>query len=261
MLLPQASSFRWLLTNRLVPFSVLVISLFALSISRVDADEVPSLKQIYRSYIESCGGYRHLESLHSLAIQGIYYLENDESVTVEIYRKTPGKIRIRKKFSNFIEELVFNGVEGCLIRSTLDGQQFELRRLDEKENASMLTSSSMKGLFYLLGQQPENVSSVSLDTVNGVSTYRIDFLSDIGLPCETIWLDVNTYLEIKVARQMEEDGSSLLEEIFFYELSEVDGHPVHFRQETYVDGKFNNRFELLSVRANAGIFNDYFEID
>lgn len=223
------------------------------------SDDLPTLNQLYHNYIEANGGYRHIDSLKSVAIKADFKAKNLDSVKVEIYRKRPSKVLMRKKFDGYDEELIFNGTKGWIKHSAANGFQFEFKELSGSDLDVLRSLAVMEGPFFLIGQQEKNIASISRDEVAGKAAYKLEINPDAGIDFSKVWLDRETFQEIKLERQIEGDDVTQSEEIIMSDLNEIDGHFFFFGQEVYIDGVLQSVSKIQSVRTNPGIYDNYFE--
>ncbi|MGC6456561.1 MAG: hypothetical protein ACON39_04895 [Coraliomargaritaceae bacterium] len=225
------------------------------------ADSLPDVRTLYREYIDASGGYLNLESLSSVAIKATVNDISGSSFEMSVYRKRSSKVRLRKVYENYIEELIYNGLEGWRELSSLEGYQFELKRLQLEEMTRAREMSRMEGPFYLVGRDERNISSLELDEVAGNLSYRVEVNPDSGLPYTTIWLDKESLEEVKIARKSKRSGNQILEEIYFTDPTTVEGHTFYQKQAVYVNGVHESTMEISSIRINIGIYDNYFTRD
>lgn len=258
---PHARGLRFIL------YVAVLICTFASFVHFAEAQEdgvtdgIPGIDKLYRGYIEANGGYLNIEALHSTAIKALLTPVEGASTTMEIYRKRPDKLRLRMTFENYLEEWIYNGSEGWLERTSLQGYPLELKRLSAAEIEIARQMCRLEGAFFHVGQREKNIASIVKEPVNGTPTYRIELDPDSGLAYETIWLDVDTLHEVKLARRVDRRGKPVLEEIYLEDLADAEGHAFHLKQVVYVDGEFESTLAVQSVRVNIGIFDEYFQVD
>ena len=232
----------------------------ALSAAELDST-LPSVRSIYRNYIEANGGYLHMESLSSIAMKASVDYCTGESIEISIYRKRPNKLRLRKNFKNYTEEVIYDGHEGWRELSSLEGYQIELKRLQSDETARAHDMSHIEGPFFFVGRDERNISAIEMDEVEGISSYRVEVNPQAGLPFQAIWLDAKSFEEIKVARTSDREGRKVLEEIYFRDSTSLEGHTFYRKQTVYVDGILESTLNVRSIRINLGVYDKFFSID
>ncbi len=244
----------------------MLLSYFSLSVLQgLYAEEVdldcPSAESLYRYYIEANGGYLNLESLSSIAIKACLKEEGGKLVDISIYRKRSNKLRLRTERNNYSEELIYNGREGWRELSSPQGYQIELKRLQPEEMDRVQKLCRMEGPFFLVGRNEKNISLIKMDEVAGAPAYRIEVNPESGSAFQTIWLDANSFQEVKTAQTLEREGSPVLEEVYYDELTNIDGHAFHLKQTLFVDGVYEGTLTVESIRINIGIYDNYFSVD
>lgn len=230
-------------------------------IANEDLSDIPSVGSLYRSYIEANGGFLNIESLSSIAIKGQRKDKEGDTTGISIYRKRSDKLRIRKDRKNYFEELVYNGREGWREISSLEGYQIELKKMQPDEMVRASKMCRMEGPFFSVGRNEKYITSIELDEVAGNPAYRVEVNPESGLPFTAVWIDPNHFHEVKISQVTERDGDPVLMEIYFEELTYVEGHAFHLKQTVYADGVLESTLAVDSVRVNAGIYDKFFSVN
>ena len=251
------------LHTRLLCIKLLLLGVVsAVLVQGKDTEETtPNLYTLYRSYLEANGGRMHIESLSSIAIRGQHQPVDGEIIGVEIYRKRSDKLRLRRIFERYVEEWIYNGREGWRELASPNGYQIELKPMQPEEMEIAQKMCVMEGPFFIVGSREKNIISIVRDVVNGIPAYKIEVNAEAELGYKTIWLDVDSMHEVKIARRIKRAGQPVMEEIYYSELSEVEGHAFYLKQDIFIDGVYDGCFTVQSVRVNVGIYDNYFRVD
>ena len=247
--------------HRLI-FSALLMGSLGCRVSFAES-EVPSVDLVYRKFIEGNGGRANVLALNTLVINARLEFVSGDPVEFRLYRKRPGMMRMRRKMAYLCVDTIFNGKNGWRQTTSAASGEIRTEALPEEEVEELRQNSSIEGPFFRVGSDPANIASVEFDTVGEIPAIRLDLVPDADCIYSTLWLDAETYQELKMARFIDavETGQSVYEEIILSDSDQIEG--VHFAQkmEYYHDGELVKTLLVDRIRANVGLFDSYFSVE
>ena len=231
-------------------------------VTDAEAEELPSVAELYQCYVRENGGLANLRSLRTLIIKGRKVEENGATRRIAIYRKRPDKLRFKVWLDNARVETVYNGGEARRIVAPLrTGGEPKVKELSADEAAALAGDTRLEGPFFRVRGSFGAVEVAGREEVRGRPAFRLQLGPELDLPYHTIWLDEAHCQEVKLARTLPAgpDGETVEQEIYFSDFRKVAG--VYGAREVayYSDGALTQKLELESVRANVGLFDSYFE--
>lgn len=228
----------------------------------LSADELPSIMDLQRAYVEANGGVANIQALSSLiASGGILDAEGNE-YEFKLYRKRPDMMRIQVDRPGGTLETVFDGRRAFSILSSPGGDD-EVSDLDLAERDRLRTDSSMDGLFFQLRSRPEWLEVVAEVEVDGRPAYKIKIKKDADSSYDQIWLGKEHYQEVKLSRtiQVADEGGMKdgVEEIYFSEFEQIRGVWLARTVRYERDGRLTQTVRIERIRANVGVFDSIFK--
>lgn len=240
-----------------------VLGLSAQDTSRLSSDErIPSAAEIYRGFVNANGGRSNIMSLSTLVISGQMVYAEGQVNEFKLYRKRPGMIRMCWIKPGVNVEVAYDGEYAARRITYVANGERELQELSAAELEGLRHDSSMNSPFFTVGSNSDNILSIEHDSVRGVSAFRLEIDPSAEIPFETIWLDAETFQEIKLAQRVtsEESDVPMLVEVFLSDISQVEGVYFARKADYYHDGTFFKAVEIERIRANIGIFDSYFTL-
>lgn len=232
------------------------------AVENSSTEPVPTVLEVYREFIDGNGGHANIMALKTLVINARMIYANGTAVQFKLYRKRPGMMRMRWNMPQYYIETVFDGVNGWRQITSLANGETQLNELPEEELESLRVDSSIEGPFFMVGRNAANILSIEHDVVRGIPTFRLEIDPDAETPYTSIWLNAETCQEFKLARVLTPSGSGteVYEEIILSEMGRIEG--VHFasKMEYFHDGELVKTMVVDRVRANVGIFDNYFSL-
>ena len=227
------------------------------------AEPIPTVLEIYRQFIDQNGGYTNIMRLNTLVVSGRMVDAAGETNEFKLYRKRPDMMRMRFNKQQYYLETIFDGQRGLRrMTSSINGDTREIE-LSESELEALRMDSSIEGPFFKIGRSAANIDSVQHDTVRSVPAFRIDISPDAESGYTTIWLERETFQEIKLAKLLPVQGSDKLvyEEVLLSDMDQVEGVYFARKMEYHHDGQLVKTMVVDRVRANVGVFDSYFSLE
>ena len=227
------------------------------------AEDLPSVAELYRCYISENGGLVNIRALQTLIVKGRLEKAGGETRRIAIYRKRPDKLRFKVWFDDVLLETIHKGGEIRRLLTPLEGD-LEPKEIavSPEEVASLAGDARLEGPFFMARGNFEAIQVVAREEVRGWPAFRLRLAPEIDVPYHTIWLDEANCQEIKLARTLPggEEGETVEQEVYFSGFEKVGGVYTAREVDYFVDGEFAQRLEVVSVRANVGLFDSYFEL-
>jgi len=226
-------------------------------------ESAPTLTELYRGFIDGNGGHANILSLNTLVISARVIHADGDAVDFKVYRKRPAMMRMRLNMPQYYTETVFNGKEGWRqVTSKVTGDS-KREELSEAELDNIRPSSSIEGPFFKLGSDSSNITSITSDVIGETPAFRLQVDPSAETVYGTIWLDAETFQEIKLMREVKIEGQeeTVVEEVLLSEQDKIDGVYFARRMDYYHDGELVKTLEVDRIRANIGIFDSYFSLD
>lgn len=222
------------------------------------ADDLPTILDLQRAYVEANGGYSNLQALNSMVASGQVIDMDDHRHDFKMYRKRPDKMRMQLDLPSRSLVTISDGervFQQILVRGAKDVVQ-ELVGQDAEQTKA---DGTLDGPFYQLRTRPDWLELVAEVDVAGVPSYEILIDERAKSPYQRVWIGKENQQEVKLSRTIvSEDGAEVLEEIFFSEFEQVRGVWLA-RHIRYVhDGEFVQAVQIDKVTANVGLFDSFF---
>lgn len=245
----------------LLPLLFLSLGLFAHAEPESAATEdLPSIAELYREYIDANGGRSNLADIQSLTLRGKFIGEGSDPVEVVVYRKRPNLLRNRITFPKIEINEIYNNGKAWRWKEFQNGNS-ELVELKPDEARRLGRSTSIEGVFFKLGGRDDYGTVVAIDEVQGVPAYRIEVSPVTDPEFSTIWLSSEHFQEVKLSAVAvdEASGSEVLREVYFSDFSKINGVYFAGKAMTYADDLLESQLLISSVRVNVGLFDSFFE--
>lgn len=226
----------------------------------VAADELPSILDLQRSYVEANGGLVNIQELSSLIASGHIKDAEGEAYGFKLIRKRPDKMRLQMSLPSVEKVTVCDGKQAFSVFS-VRGSPDEIVAIHGGELSQLTAESSLDGPFFNLRSRPEWLQVVAEVDVDGALAYEILISEQANSSYERIWISKEHLQEVKLSRRIEsEDGDRSLEEIYFNDFDKVKGIWLAKRIRYERDGQIYQTVEIDRVRVNVGISDSYFAV-
>lgn len=225
----------------------------------VAADELPSVMDLQRAYVEANGGLANIQAFSSVLASGEIIDPDGTGYEFKLYRKRPDMMRIQVDRAGGSMETVFDGRRAFSVFSRPGGDD-EVTDLDASEVARLRTDSAMDGPFFQLRSRPEWLEVVAEVEVDGRAAYEIEIKEDADTPYGRIWLGKEHFQEIKLSRSVKtESGEDTEEAIYFSDFEQIRGvwlaKTIRYEQ----DGRVTQTIRIDRIKANVGMFDSIFK--
>ncbi len=240
------------------------------------AAAVPTAEQIGERNAQARGGLQAWRELKTLSEKG--YVEHgqikgprkrhgtpnggrgalEQSVPFTLQIKRPHKLRLEMDLGDVAALQLFDGKDGWTLQPSAKGPL--LRRFGPAEAEAHAEQSDPEGPLIDAAAKGTMVTLDGADTVEGHRAYKLTLTLKSG-QVRHVWVDQQTYLDLKV------DGSRLIEgrtwpaETYFYDWKSVGGLKLPYRVETAInDVRTSSRIVIEHVVVNAPLADAVFAL-
>jgi len=222
------------------------------------ADDLPSVLDLQRSYVEANGGLSNIQELSSLIASGQIEDLEGGSHEFKLFRKRPDKMRIQVTLPGAKQMTIFDGEQAFRVVS-VRGAPDQIVEISASETSQISADSAMDGPFFQLRGRPEWLEVVAVVDVDGEPAYEIVVSESANSPYERLWVSQEHHQEVKLSRRIElEDGQTSLQEIYFSDFEKIRGIWLAKQIRYENDGQIVQVVAIERVRSNVGIFDSYF---
>ncbi len=229
--------------------------------AKIPEENLPGTMELYRNYIDANGGRSNLTSLTSLRMKGRITLADGGEMDFTLYRKRPQKMRVKIESEGYQIETAFDGKQGW--REVLDHSgASKITEVTGQELENLKSEASIDGPFFESEGREDWMVPVAEEEVRGRPAIRLLVRPEAGLCYDEIWLDAESYQEIKLLRHLPASGDAdvgEVQEIYFSGFEKVAGVWFAKDAEYFISGESTKHVHLDEVRANVGIFDSFFE--
>lgn len=217
-----------------------------------DLGEGRLAKILTRYYVEGLRGEEHWDKISSLRVSGTLKLK-DGVYNLDSYQKKPDLIKIT--VSN----------EGQRLILAYDGE-IAWRKASEDDSPKPMSEAQARRFKhsarfgnYLLYPYAQGKKIRYIDTVpiEGKICHQIQVKLDTGYQVD-YYIDIRTYLEIKVVNQDLESGKT--SSIVYNDYIREFGMPIAKEIQSYEDGEWISALTIDEVKVNSGIIPWMFEM-
>jgi hypothetical protein len=165
--------------------------------------------------------------------------------------KRPRRTRVEVQFQGQTAVQVYDGVHGWKLRPFLGRHEVEPYSEEELRVASM--ESELDGPLLDASRKGNRVALLGTDKVDGRDAYKLAVTDREGR-VRHVWVDAETFLDVKVEGDRRMDGKPRPVFTFFRDYRSVDGLKVPFVLETAVEGvRETETIRIEKVAVNAPI--------
>jgi outer membrane lipoprotein-sorting protein len=240
------------------------------------ATAAPSVEQIVERNVQARGGLDAWRALKTLGEKG--YIEHgqlkgpkkrhgtpvpghgamDQNLPFTLQIKRPHKLRLEMNLGDATALQLFDGKEGWTVQPSPKGPL--MRRFSPAEAQAQAEQNDPEGPLIDAAAKGTIVTLDGEDTVEGHAAYKLSLAMKSG-PGRHVWVDKQTYLDLKI------DGARLIEgrvwptETYFYDWKTAGRLKLPYRIETAVnDVRTSSRIVVEHVTVNAPIADDVFSL-
>jgi hypothetical protein len=165
--------------------------------------------------------------------------------------KRPHETRIEVKFQGQTAVQVFDGQHGWKLRPFLGRQEVEPYTAEEMRVASM--ESELDGPLLDAAAKGSRVALLGTEKVDGRDAYKLEVTDREG-QVRHVWVDAETYLDVKVDATRRMDGKPRPVFTFLREYRSVNGLMVPHLLETAVEGiRDTEKMRIEKVEVNPAL--------
>jgi len=241
-----------------------------------DGFATPDVAQIVARNAEARGGLEAWRSLKSLGEKG--HLEHgqmkgpktrhgspattrgalDQSLPFTLELKRPHKMRLEINLGDLTALQLFDGKQGWTIQPSGKGPLVRPFAPDEAMTAA--DQLDPEGPLIDAAAKGTTVTLEGRDTVEGHATYKLKLVLKGGEE-RHVWVDAETYLDVKIDGQRIIEGKPWPSETYFYDWKKTGGIKLPYRVETAVDGvRTSNRILVDKAVVNMAIDDAQFTL-
>jgi len=182
----------------------------------------------------------------------------DQSLPFTLEIKRPHRMRLELNLGDLTALQVFDGTEGWTVQPSPKGPA--LRKFSAAEAQAAAEQIDPEGPLIDAERKGTTVSLEGVDEVEGHRAYRLALALKGGAQ-RHVWIDSQTFLDLKI------DGNRLIEgrlwpaETYFYDWKTVGGLKIAHRVETAVqDVRSSSRILVDKVLVNAPLADERFAL-
>lgn len=221
-------------------------------------EELPTLRELYQSYIAANGGLNNLRSVNSVQIFATVTEVSGETLDMKSLVKRPAKVRNSMEFPNYTVDQAYNGKEGWMRVRPKNGEA-QFLELESEALQSLIQSASIEGAFARVGTREDWVKVAAFESVKGKPAVRLEIDAKADCMYDTIWLSLDHFLELKLQRTFSTAEGEKIETSYFSEFEQRDGLWLSFATELYTDGVLSRTVKAREIRINPGVFDSWFD--
>lgn len=196
-------------------------------------------EEIVEKHIESMGGYANFEKINAMKITGMFTAFSEVKPFVE-YKTKSGKFYSRHHKGQFE---VTEGCDGAAY--WVNDPWFELgfpHIANDAEQFVIEQKAEMTTPFFHYLQRGFTVAYEGMEEAEGKNAYKIALTRNDGKK-EFWWLDVETYLPVKLVSQWADFAGPARQEVFFDDFRQVQGVMFPF----YTERLFSIRHRITEI--------------
>lgn len=206
-----------------------------------------------RYYQEGLGGPEHWETISSLRLKGVL-TQKDEEVGLQALQRKPNLIKMTITSNQRELVLGYDGVTAWKKTPDPDAKAGEMA--DEEARLFKHTANFGNHLLYPFAEGKEIIYINTVPTEGNIC-HQIRVNLDTGFQVD-YFIDIRTYLEIKVVNADLEDDST--RSVVFKDYIREHGMPIAKRTESSENGEWVSTLVLDEVRVNRGVMLWMFEM-
>ncbi len=209
---------------------------------------------LMRYYAEGIGGTENWGGVERVNVIGQLRTEETE-LRVNAFHKKPNFTRISLSPQSRLNELIL-AYDGKLAWMQ-QGRDGVPEPMGEAEARRFIHNSEFGNYLLHPFATGKRIRLVDTVPVEGTICHQIRVELDSGFQVD-YFIDIRSYLEIKIVNTDLRDGSSSSD--LYKDYDRVGGMPIAKRVESYVDGKWVSTLLLDEVRVNSGVMPWMFEM-
>lgn len=258
---PLSGRIVWIFMLREPRFLMMVCSLL-LSVCctyAMDADELPSVSELQRAYIEANGGLSNILGLTSIVASGVVTFENGENKEFTLYLKRPDRMRLQIAVEPGDYSKIFDGRDGYEVITNVEGAT-TVRPVTGQKLEELRHDANLDGRFFRLRDKVDSLEVVALVEVDGEPAYEISINDELNFDYNRIWIHQEYLYEMKMSRTIKNAAGELItEELRMSEFEPVRGVWAARKISRYYDDRLVQVVDISNLRSNVGLFDSLFE--
>jgi len=182
----------------------------------------------------------------------------DKSVPFILQIKRPNKMRLEISLGDLTALQLFDGSRGWTVQPTPQGPL--VRQFSDDEAAAASEQLDPEGPLLGAADRGTTVALDGEETVEGHRAFKLSLTLKSGL-VRHLWIDAQTYLDLKIDGSRLVDGRIWPAQTYFYDWRKSGGLQLPYRQETAInDVRSTNRIIVERVYVNAPLADDAFTL-
>jgi protein SCO1 len=184
--------------------------------------------------------------------------ELQEALPFMLQLKRPHKMRVEMSLGDTKALQLFDGAMGYLLQPSPTGPL--IRRYTPDEAAASAEQVDPEGPLLDAAAKGTAVTLDGEDTVEGRRTYKLGLTLHNGLQ-RHLWIDADTYLDVKIDGTRIIDGHPWPVETYFYDWRQTGGVKLPYRVETAIDDvRTSSRIIVERVLVNTPVDDSEFSL-
>lgn len=239
--------------HRFLISTLLLVSIPLLASAQASND-IFKLNQILRGYTETYGGFRDVNRLASVSIEGVQVQEGVE-YSFDLHKKRPDSIRYQLERDNATLTSVYNGEQGWLRIRTEN--KISVEELFGANVEMLKKEARFESPLYRHQEKNENtISLVGRERVAEADVYILRVEEPLGV-VSLYFLHPENYHILRIDRL--NDREDVVFQTLYRDYREVGGYPFAHEVEIRVNGETVSLTRVDSVTVNPGLLSFYFE--
>lgn len=204
--------------------------------------------QLIRKNVAARGGEAAWQQVSTMTMTGRMDVGKSVQVPYTMELKRGRKVRVEIVFGGKTAVQVYDGTTGWKLRPFLGRNDVEPYTLEEEQKAAM--DSDVDGLLIGYAAKGTKAQLEAVEKVEGHDAYKLKLTLKGGQE-RRVWLDAQTYLELKIDGTRKLDGKPRMVSTYFRDYRTVSGLMMPFVYETAVDGvKTSEKIDVEKVVVN-----------
>lgn len=212
--------------------------------------------QLIRKNIAARGGESAWQQVVSMTMTGRMDVGQGMQVPYTMELKRGRKVRVEILFAGKTAVQVYDGTNGWKLRPFLGRSDVEPYTAEERQKAAM--DSDIDGLLIGYAAKGTKAQIENVEKVEGHDAYKVKLTLKGGQE-RRVWIDAESYLELKIDGTRRLDGKQKVVSTYFHDYRTVDGLRIPFVYETAVDGvKTSERIDVEKIVVNSKLDDTLF---
>jgi hypothetical protein len=237
-----------MLKRVLFTYSLTVFSFVPAFAGGVPTTTSMTADQLIRKNVAARGGDNAWQQVSTMTMTGRMDVGKGLQVPYTMDLKRGRKVRVVIVFAGKTAVQVYDGAKGWKVRPFLGRNDVEPYTPEEQQKAAM--DSDIDGLLVGYAAKGTKAQIEGVEKVEGRDAYKVKLVLKGGQE-RRVWIDAETYLELKIDGTRRLDGKPRMVSTYFRDYRTVNGLMVPFVFETAVDGvKTSEKIDVEKVVVN-----------